>query len=182
MVTSEDWYGGLGDYACQYIHVQNRLVCALTEGRCVLTDISDLCFVSLCAKLLFRSGTMGGGGFPMLGDELTVCRRDGRLRSPGMNVRRAVALPLRAVLPASSERSMSDSSYGPSWSSPASVLMLAPLLREGPAWLLLRRPIEEGTMGCACALAYKPLSEAPLADEAGAFPCAERGAGSAVWL
>ena len=100
----------------------------------MFTEISDRCFVSLWDKLLLLSGTIGGGAFPIVGEELTVCSLEGKGRSPGANIRFNVDFPLRAVLEMSSERSMSDSSRkASSSSSPVAVLTLAPRLREGPA-------------------------------------------------
>lgn len=100
----------------------------------MLTEIKERCFVSLCPRLLLRSGTMGGGGLPMAGEELTEARRDGRESSSGWGNLRQAALPLRITLTMSSDRSRSDSSNSElSYSSPVVELMLAPLLREGPA-------------------------------------------------
>ena len=97
--------------------------------------MSDLCFVNLCCpKLLVLSGTIGGGALPMVGDELTVARRDGKESSSACGRLRHGALPLRITLIMSSERSTSESSNNElSYSSPVLVLMLVPLLREGPA-------------------------------------------------
>ena len=76
----------------------------------MLTEIKERCFVSLCPRLLLRSGTMGGGGLPMAGEELTEARRDGRESSSGWGNLRQAALPLRITLTMSSDRSRSDSS------------------------------------------------------------------------
>ena len=100
----------------------------------MLTDIRERCFVSLCPRLLLLSGTMGGGGLPMGGEELTVLRREGRVSSSGWGCRRQGALPFRITLIISSFRSTSESSNNElSYSSPVLVLMLVPLLRKGPA-------------------------------------------------
>ena len=70
----------------------------------------------------------------MVGDELTVARRDGKESSSACGRLRHGALPLRITLIMSSERSTSESSSNElSYSSPVLVLMLVPRLREGPA-------------------------------------------------
>ena len=68
-----------------------------------------------------------------MGDELTVCSRDGSGRSPGARIRRSVDLPLRDMDMWSSSGSTSDSSRKELFCSSLDVLMLVPLLREGPA-------------------------------------------------
>lgn len=72
----------------------------------------------------------------MVGDELTDVRRDGSESSSAVGCRfqGILALPLRMTLILSSARSKSESSKRElSYSSPVVVLMLVPLLREGPA-------------------------------------------------
>lgn len=86
--------------------------------------------MSLLCRLLFLSGTIGGGGLPIVGDELTVCRRDGSGSSSGRGIF-LDPLVLRAMLIMSS-RSQSESSGNELSSSVVLLLMLVPRLREGP--------------------------------------------------
>lgn len=92
----------------------------------------------------------------MLDEEVEAARRDGRVSSSGCGCRRHVALPFRMTLIISSFRSTSESSNNElSYSSPVLVLILVPLLQEGPArcW----------DVSCSCHIDKELPLEAPAA-------------------